>query len=65
VGELGPGRVADPIDDDDVETLAGRGQARGGRAGRGERDDGGQNNREQGNEADRPDHQLCILTDVR
>ena len=42
----------------------GRGLARGRSARRGERDARGQENREQGDEADRPDHQVDILTEA-
>jgi hypothetical protein len=65
VGEHREGRVGHPVDDDDMPNLARRGLARRRGARRGERDSGGQKNREQSNKADRPDHQVSILTEER
>ena len=58
-------RVADPVEDEDVERGADRGLARRRSPGRHQRERDCSENCEQGKNADRPDHQLSILTEER
>src|SRR5262249_47248725 len=65
LGEQLEGGVAHSVDDDDMEALSGRAQAGSRRPRRGERDARAHEHGKQTYEADRPDHQLSILTESR